>query len=709
MQPVLSVARTELKQQLRSPIFWILVLFSLVLAYDGYYTSPNLWENLHWAGDTLNLAVLLLALLAIMSAGREQRQRVGEIINSSQAHNWQLILGHWLGLALIAAGLSCILVLIATVRALLQGGTLQLTTLLLFWLAFYLPNLLLGITVGLTIGSFIPTLFVSFPLVIGWWFLLSNASTTGALARALPWVLADILDFTASSPLIAGASFGFFPWHRLLLNRGAQLGLMVALLSILSIFHKRHRDSRLRWQKVLPLLLSVLMLAGTTLAFAQELRTAQVSMLSRWGYTELGQSGVQAERERWRALADANPTAIAQSYQMELRFLPTARRLEAQVKVMVQNTLQTPLEQLIFTLDSKMRIDQAAWQGQPVEVQESEVFGWRQIELPQVLAGGASGELSLYYSGEVWEWVTRWNGRDPELVAFISEQGVFLPPHLCWYPVPGMQDVLPSTGLQAQLSSYPVDFSVTLKDSAQPAFTNLVHQEDDTWTGRLPGLLVVAGNWRLTKTENVSLLRSPDRALDDYSQGLQDIYQLASRYLGTLPTEQITVITVPNWFYGQANSQATQVALIGERRLSFDPRPNQQLWQRQSMLQRVLGCWYDTNYHVGAANSLSEDGSQEVRLALTSYLWSLYREGLPGQRGSLQQEYEVRQTMHDNDLIPTLDTGQLYSVCSTESNALWLDLEELRRSAGEQALQERLRQLLVTARVQTKAAIKLLR
>lgn len=698
MQRILSLAKLEVRQQLRSPLCWLVLLLSSFLAYDGYYSSPNLWENLHWATDTMSLTVLLLALLAVMAAGRERRQRVGEIIGSSSVANWQLACGQWLGLTLLATATSLLIVVILTARALALGGVFRLGTALFFWLLVYLPMQLLGATVGLTLGSLIGSLFISLPLTVGWWFALGSLSTTGELARILPGVWADLLDFTAVSTTVPGAAFGFLPFQRFLINRAAQVGFTLLLLGALMLSHRRYREQRVGWQ---PLLIIVLALATTAASFVgltADLETAKADIISRFGYAQLGEAGVNTARAEWQARLDENPAATAIRYELNLHFAPKAHGLSAEARLTVRNDADHALRQITFTLGDTLMVEQAQWQGRPITVDGSDTFGWRSANLPEPLAPGQEGVLTLSYSGQMWEWTTRWDGHDPELMSFISTEGVFLPPQFCWYPVPGMHDIFSSPRWGADIFTHPVDFRVTAEGTKQPAFTNLEAQADGSWVGRLPAVLVVAGNWQLDKTENIALLHALDRRLDDYITELQQMYEFVSELLGPLPQRQVTAITMPNWFYGEVDGRDTQTALIGEKRLNLDPRPNHQLWQRQSMLERMLGCWYQTLYVIGPDRNDLDLAANDARLGLTSYLWSLYRETLADQSGSLQQEYSARAAVPTEDgAMPNMAAGQLYSTYSSQSNLIWLELEGIRRGQGAAALGRRLTQLATQA------------
>ncbi len=697
MQRVFSLAKLELKQQLRSPLCWLLLLLSSFLAYDGYYSSPNLWENLHWATDTMSLVVLLLALLSAMAAGRERRQRVGETIESSSVSNWQLSLGQWLGLALLAALTSLLIVVILAARALALGGTFSLGAPVFFWLLVYFPMQLLGATVGLTLGSLIPSLFVSLPMTVGWWFALGSMSVTGELARILPGVWADLLDFTAVSPTVPGAAFGFLPFHRFLFNRVAQAGFMLLLLGALMLVHRRYRERRIGWQPVLVVVLALTTTALSFAAFTADLAAAKANMIARFGYTELNEAEVRELKSEWQSMAQENPAPTAVRYQLRLTFNPDAHGLQVNADLTLRNAGNTSLRQLIFTLGDEFAVEQAAWQGQPANVTSSTAFGWRSVALSEPLPPGAAGVLTLSYRGDVWEWTTRWDGHDPELMSFVSSEGIFLPPHFCWYPAPGLHMVA-SARWARDIFSSPVEFQVTTEGSKQPVFTNLEGQSDGSFAGRLLGLLVVAGDWEQSKTENITLLHAPDRLLDDYITELQQMYEFASNRLGTLPENRVTAVTMPNWFYGEVDGRDTQTALIGEKRLNLDPRPQHQLWQRQSMLERMLGCWYQTLFVIGPDRNETDLAANDARLGLTSYLWSLYRETLDGQSGSLEQEYTLRASISEEDgSMPAMAAGQLYSTYSAQSNAIWLKLERARRVAGEAGLTQRLGQLMAQA------------
>lgn len=698
MQTILALAKLELRQQARSLIFWLVVLCNGFLALDGYYTSPNLWENLQWATDTVNLfSVLLLALLATMAARRTTRQRVGEIVDSTGSRSWQMIAGQWLGFVAITALLSLVIVAVITGRALRLGGSFDAGTLLLFWLTLYFPNMLLGATVGLATGTFLPSLFVSLPLTVGWWFVIGTMSSSGALARVLPGIWSEVIDFTATTPVVASGALGFFPFYRYLLNRLAQTGLILVLLAVMVLLFKRRRESRPGWQPIAVAIIALITLGSSIAGFTLDLQKASQGYLARWVPIGLDGEAAQVERDAWQARLAASPAVRALSYQLSLKIAPTEHALAGSVKMQVRNDGNQPLTELIFTLDDKMKVEDAAWQGQSVELTGSQGFGWRSLLLATPLAPGATGTLELTYSGEVWEWTTRWNQRVPVLMAFISEQGIFLPPHLCWYPVPGKQNVVPTLRAFTAMPDYAVDFQVALSGVELTTVTNLLPAADGKWEGRLPGLLIAAGDWVGLDTDNITLLHVKGHTLDEYATAMQTIYDLAVRYLERLPTDRITALTVPSWFYADVDSRTTQAFLLGDRKLNFDKRVGQALWQQQSILTNVLGCWYDT-----LAISADPDLMvvSDTRLAITSYLWSLYRETLPGQQGSLQQESEVRMTAKGAVIHPStaMEQGQIYSDYSSNANDLWLKLEEARRDQGEEALRRLLQQMLPIAR-----------
>ncbi len=700
MQTIFALAKLELKQQIRSIIFWLVILFSAFLAFDGYYTSPNLWENMQWATSTVYLTVLLLALLATMAAGRSIRQRVNEIVDSTSSRSWEMVFGQWLGFAAIAALISLFTVVVLTFRALQLGGSFDLNTVLLFWLTLYFPNMLLGITVGLALGTFVPSLFISLPVTVGWWFLIGTLSDSGALPKLLPGIWAEVLDFTATTPVVGSGSLGFFPFHRYLMNRLAQVGFILALLAVMVLLFKRWRESNIHWQPIAITLLAVITLGGSMTGFALEIQEVRQSYLARWVPNGLDGAAVQAERDAWQAKGADNPAVTALSYDLDVTFEPAKHALAATAVLQVRNDGSQPLHELVFTLDDRMQVEGVYWNGDSVELVTSQGFSWRSLQLVEPLNPGATGTLKLSYSGEVWEWTTRWNEKDPELVAFISEQGIFLPPHLCWYPVPGLQNVVPMLGQYENMPEYAADFRVTVSDSNQTTVTNLQPLANGTWTGRLPGLMVAAGDWITLDTDNITLLHVKDHQLDEYVEALQASYELATAYLGPLPTERITALTVPSWFYADVDSRATQAILVGDRRLSFDKRIGQALWQRQSILSNVLSCWYDTLHFYAPSQDPEEKLAAHTRVALSSYLWSQYRETLPGQQGSLEAEYAARKTARDADGMtePSLETGQVYSMYSFESNQLWLELEEVRRARGEDALKQTLLQWLMISR-----------
>ncbi len=99
MAQLLGLIKLEWKQHWRGGLIWLILAVALLYANPFYTASPSLWESLYQAIGRQSMVHLglLLGLLGVISARRNQRLHVAELVDATAVDSHRLLVGQWLG------------------------------------------------------------------------------------------------------------------------------------------------------------------------------------------------------------------------------------------------------------------------------------------------------------------------------------------------------------------------------------------------------------------------------------------------------------------------------------------------------------------------------------------------------------------------------------------------------------------------------------
>jgi len=633
------------------------------MAFDGSRQSVNVFETLAWAGTSFTLLVLLAGLWALNSAQADSRQRVTELLDATPGLMWQSILGKWLGMVLLAALQLVVFIGVLTVKAIASGGSLSLATISAFYFIIYLPWLLMAITIGFVTGTHIKSFFASIPIVAAWWAVMMAGVDSGILSRRLPGPWAEIIDITGMLPVTTSAVFGFLPLYRLLLNRLMQFSIMLLILTLSMLFYKRQRENKPSLQIVVASCMALLLAITGVLQFYQDINCIKASTMARFVNPNDFQQGAITMYPQWASLASDHPLNVSE-HSLELQFNQTAKSLTGKSTITVFNPTAKPIDKFVFTLNQNLKINSITIDSSSVSPDVTP-FGWYAVELPSPLPPHETAVVIMDYSGKIEEWTFRFDGRDPELIAFINRQGIFLPATFYWYPQAGAHEVYGLLPI-GKSPLPPAQFTISISGIEQEVAINLPRTEQ-AWHGQTQSVDLVAGNYRSVQHENVTLMYTNGHTQEaqDVAQRLKIMYDLWTLHLGPSSHTNITVVTIPSKFYGNLSPQRSGTLTITDSTVATQRINIHDLWNNQSLFSAMATLWFYSGYDYSAPGE-----SRDAAIGVVSYLWSLYRDQLV-QENNIHAERDARVARG------WLPSGQQWSISSDDINQIWLELYQL--------------------------------
>ncbi len=121
------------------------------------------------------------------------------------------------------------------------------------------------------------------------------------------------------------------------------------------------------------------------------------------------------------------------------------------VAISVRNAGAQALDTLVFLLHRDLTVVEITFgeEHQPLAWQKDGGVGYYRVKLPFPLrAGGERTNITFSYFGSIAEWyLPGWGGKEPEPLAFLTAQGLVLPPSVHWYPVLGGAKAEPANPL----------------------------------------------------------------------------------------------------------------------------------------------------------------------------------------------------------------------------------------------------------------------
>jgi len=247
----------------------------------------------------------------------------------------------------------------------------------------------------------------------------------------------DVFDIGGYGEAMSySALIGYGPWRQLALHRLLYGCFTILLVAGTVFFYPRPETARRR--KGLITALAVLLVASTSLAV----------------YYPLDLKSSNDVREAWRdelTSAIPNTSAAVDRYEMDIKVIPSRRRLEGKVKTQLRNRSTEEQGKFVFTLNPGLDIGGVSTtDGTAVAVARKGMVV--EIELATPLAPGDQVWLEWTYGGNTDQrssWLVpftpkdrreRWEGEMEEtlgdLSSWIGSRYCFFLPESHWYPIP---------------------------------------------------------------------------------------------------------------------------------------------------------------------------------------------------------------------------------------------------------------------------------
>ncbi len=730
--------RSEIKQETRSPVFWLLGVLGIALSLSGYYFSTNVWEHLHRShtSDVLPLFSLGLAVWAVAVAGRERRERVSELVDCTPAVSWGMVFGRWLGVGILALGLSGTSVLVSLARVVAGGGVLDLVSAVKWFALVEGPVALFWATVGLVAGSLIQNGLIAVTAVLAVWAGFTALETPMINAtRSLPGPLGEMVDLTGVQyASTSSAVYGLLPVYRFALNRAGVLAFTGLVLFAGALLFKRSREARPHLVPVVAALVCLATVAGAWFGLKAQDKTISQALAAG---EDLRQKAVQSDLVPWSA--QVSPGQRLTAYDITVTLEPSRHRMSALATVNVENSGPSPLEHVVFSLNPVFKVDRltVGGDGYPATAGSPNwrTNGlWYDVALPGPLEAGRSLQMAISYSGTVYQWAFRWGDRDPELTEFIAPQGVFLPGFFGWYPLPGLR-VMGSVAAPGNSwetpsgASGPALFRVTVGRAPGTAVLNLEPESNGSWVGRVRAANLLAGRWQVAEGSGVRFWYTGGH--DQITRSILDdtgrIRQRLEQLLPALPVPKISLVTLPSWGYGDLDTVGSGMVRINDAVVAQADRPERASWDRMSFAEGMISNWLPRQASfpedrpvtgasgasgaagaAGAADAATDVPSdRDQALGIYAYLWSDLRVNVfkvppsfddeAGLRREAEKKGAARSALAAGGARPW-ERQWIWPNWSTASNRVWLQLDDARRSGGDIAVGQELMHLPVLGR-----------
>lgn len=311
------------------------------------------------------------------------------------------------------------------------------------------------------------------------------------------------------------------------------------------------------------------------------------------------------------------------SYDVHLQKLKDGT-LQAKVTMEIPADDLSGKGELPFTLNRMFQIGQVKVNGQ--EVTWDRRGEKLNLELPQVVNGPLTVEMS--YSGKVMDYSRSLHGTG-RYYAFVTDENVFLPGYLAWYPLPGDQPIYLKDSQNIELGATFVylgfprsNFTLTVRGFEETIYTSLkeVSREDDQqiYSGEVQdGVSLFGGGLEEQEASNNAPLTSLRVVYTPYNklwteQVVQKIYDLESYFGAWLPIDSRRVeqlLYIPNQSYVNHDVENHAYML---NYISID-----QDYMAGILVNKMLLGTRSGDY-------LIETAQDDIRLQLRALIWYVY-------------------------------------------------------------------------------------
>ncbi|UCF69464.1 MAG: ABC transporter permease subunit [Acidobacteriota bacterium] len=589
---VLTLARAELRSMLRLVRYWVFAALSLLIGSVGYayYTSLH-WFFSSWSptvgaasprfliglfGQFYLLVYMLgIVFLAFDVRARDERERIGEVLDSRPYSNVELLVGRWLGI-LAASWLPVLVyvVLLAIVGPILRESVHP-VSLIDFGVFMTLPafSFTIGLVflISLIVRRRLLAAVVSVGLLIGWivWVWRQPAYIAGAFNIPGSFALGFPSDLTGAGSTLLDA-----------LQRAGYFVVGLALTLLAAALHPRPDDGARSIRAAAGALVAVAgisLIAGTPMRDARHLR-----MLEHWE---------QAHEER-----KTDPVPDITRIHGEA-ILEPGRTLTLHLTIAFRAPREAALERALFTLNPGLEIASLTQAGAgPLEYGFEN--GLLDVALATPLAAGESAAIDLEAHGlpddrfaylDAAAQPLSVDNRDGAIFmlgyiasAFRSDF-VALMPGLRWLPASG-SDVGRSDPSVRTTDFFELDLSVDLPQGWLAAGPGRRREQGGADAGRsrvrfapgapLPEAALIAGRYTSRAVEIEGVLfevlhgASHERNYDYFADAAGEIQDWlgerlrAAAELGlAYPYDALTMVEVPTWLRGFGGGWRLDTAL----------------------------------------------------------------------------------------------------------------------------------------------------
>jgi ABC-type transport system involved in multi-copper enzyme maturation permease subunit len=434
-----TIARFEVKTLLRSWFFRIfcgLILIILTFLNIMFFTGaakevPWMFRGIPASVSYFNMLLLNIAqaVIGVFLATdflKRDRSDTTEVIYMRSMSNGDYIFGKLSGLFLVFGGLDLLVLLIsAIIQIVFSDVPFMLMPHIYYFLLVCLPTLVFIFGLSFLVMSLVRNQAVTFILLLGYIGIslviinFKYESAFDAVAFFLPLAYSDFI--------------GFSDFSLLLMQRLSFLFAGLGFIFVTILLFKRLPQSR------------SMQMASSVLA-ALFLILGPVSFMLYFKQANAGAS----QRAKIQTLNDRYATTpVCSINRCDLDVDHQGNKIAVTAKLQIENRQNTPLAQLLFSLNPGLIVEGVLWDGNPADFK-------REIHLITVtpklpLAVNQEVELEIRYCGTIDETVCHLQTpmderktlnsimlyKADKRSAFITPSFVLLTPETNWYPIAG--------------------------------------------------------------------------------------------------------------------------------------------------------------------------------------------------------------------------------------------------------------------------------